>query len=206
MSNTIFIRRLEQLNRLAQIWISSDRNTKAKEKLAQQLIEQYLATKRSKLENHLAWSEEQRIDYNNREFDAIFNWVTVDPVTELAKEGIKHLENNELDKLRKILDELADEKKLTSKIKSGIRKSKKIPEHPLNALIAKELQNNPTIDLPKLTKRLRALEGKSAITQWDNEEDVSENYIYSKYPDGKEAPKAKVTGLKERYYEVRNKK
>ena len=206
MSNTIFIRRLEQLNRLTQTWISSGRNAQAKEKLAQQLIEQYLATKRSKFENHLMWSEEQRINYNNREFDAIFNWVTVDPVTELAKEGIKHLENNELDKLRKILDELADEKKLTSKIKSGIRKSKKIPEHPLNILIATEIQKNPSINIPNLIKRLRAHEGKGVITQWDDEDDVNENYIYSKYSDGKEAPKAKVTGIKERYYEVRNRK
>ena len=206
MSNIIFTRRLEQLNRLIRKWVSSNRNPKNKEKLAQQIIEQYLATKRSIFENHFIWSEGRRAEYNNREFEAIFNWVTVDPVTELAKKGIDHLENNELDKLRKILDELADEKKLMSKIKSSIRKSKKMPEHPLNTLIATELQNNPNIDLRKLTKRLRALEGKSAITQWDNEDDINENYIYSKYPDGKEAPKAKVTGLKERYYEVRNKK
>jgi hypothetical protein len=206
MINTIFIIRLEQLNRLAQKWISSGRNTEAKEKLTQQLIKQYLATKRSRFENHLMWSEEQRIDYNNREFDAIFNWVTVDPVTELAKEGIKHLENNELDKVRKIFDELANEKKLISKIKSRIRKSKKIPEHPLNILIAKEIQKNPTINIPNLIKRLRVHEGKGVITQWDDEDDANENYIYSKYPNGKEAPKAKVTGLKERYYEVRNRK
>jgi hypothetical protein len=206
MTNFIFLKRLERLNRLTKRWAYSGTNTVSREKLAQQIIDQYLATRRSEQQNHLTWSDERTSEYNGKEFESIYCWVTVDPVTQLAKKGIEHLEKNELDKLRKILDELSNEQKLISKIKSRIRKSRNVREHPLNKLIASELQKNPTINLPNLTKRLKALEGKGVITQWDSEEANNENYIYSKYSDGKEAPRVKVSGLKERYYDVRNKK
>ena len=202
MKNYLFIKRLERLNFLSSKWARAHISKRVHENLGYEIVEQYLATKRAKLEDHLIWPEQHIRKYNIKEFDATFDWVTLDPIVELAKEGKKHLENNQLDKVREIFDALENDKALISKIKSRISNEKVVREHPIDVLIANELQKNPNITLPKLTKTLKTLEGKGVIDEWDEEE----NEIYSRFPDNTEARKVRISGLKERFYRVRNKK
>jgi hypothetical protein len=204
MNSHIYQKRVIRLNRLIKKWGVSDKSVQ--KKIIKEIVNQYLAVKRAEFEDHLQWGIAQRSEFDSHQFEQLIHWVTVKPIIKLAKEGIEHLNNKRFDKVREIFEELSNDKKLTSTIKSSIRKSKKRREHPLNTLIAAELQKDENATLTQVTRRLRAQEGKGVITQWDNETEESDNYIYTKYPDGKEAPKAKVTGLKERYYDVFNKK
>lgn len=204
MNTHIYQKRVIRLNKLIKKWGISDKSVQ--KRLTKEIVNQYLAVKRAEFEDHLRWGDNQRSEFNSHQFEQLIYWVTVKPITKLAKEGLEHLNNKRFDKAREIFEQLANDKKLTSIIKSSIRKSRKRQEHPLNTLIAAELQKDEDATLTQVTRRLRAQEGKGVITQWDNEIDESDNYIYTKFPDGKEAPKAKVTGLKERYYDILNKK
>jgi hypothetical protein len=201
MSEEIFFKRISRLNNLLKKWPPTTQNKKNIDQIIEEIVFQYLAAQRSQFENHFDWNHEYRTLFNTKQLDLIFNYVTLDPIIELAKKGSKYLENNQIEKAREVFDELQNKEALISKIKSKIAKSDR-KEHPIDDLILKELKNNPQIKLPMVKSKLKALEGKGTIIQWDDEE----NEILSNYEDGAEALTISITGLKDRFYDLRNKK
>lgn len=201
MKNRLFDTHLRRLNNLIWCWSIASESRRNSTCLVEQILEQYLATKISLHEDHSDWGNGKIRAFKENELLEALTWATLEPVAELAKTGEEYLENKEYAKARDIFRELQNQAGMISRIKSRIGKSSR-RAHPIDEIIKEILITDPNISLKNLKKKLKAQEGIGAINIWDDDA----NEILSFHKDGKSARTISISGLKDRFHDIKNEK
>lgn len=198
MKNLLLNHQLRRLNNLIWAWSIASESHRDSTRLVEHIIEQYLVTKIFLRDDHLNWSYRKTQKFKESELLEALSWATLEPIVELAKMGESHLKNNEFEKAREVFRELQNQPAMISKIKARIGKSTRTP-HPIDILIKEILKTNSNITLPNLKKELKKQEGGKVIFLWDEDE----NEILCSDIDGNPVRAITISGLKDRFHEIK---